>query len=80
MITFDQPIDQDALRLRREFLEMPGLNLTVAQVARLLDLRLDRVAAMLEVLEDERFLVRSENGYRAADTLTQRPTSPHRMF
>ena len=34
MVTFADAIDADALRIRHEFLEMPGLVLTVAQTAR----------------------------------------------
>ena len=58
----DTPIDRDSLRLRNEFLEMPGLAVNVSQTARLFGIRLDRAADMLERLEREGFLMRDVNG------------------
>jgi hypothetical protein len=56
------PIDRDSLRLRSEFLELPGLSVTVPQAARLFGVRLERAAQMLEQLEDEGFLHRDARG------------------
>jgi hypothetical protein len=50
------PIDRDSLRLRNEFLELPGLSVTVPQAARLFGVRLERAAQMLEQLDHEGFL------------------------
>ena len=56
------PIDRDSLRLRNEFLELPGLSVTVPQAARLFGVRLERAALMLEQLEHEGFLHRDTHG------------------
>jgi hypothetical protein len=56
------PIDRDSLRLRNEFLELPGLCVTVPQAARLFGVRLERAAQMLEQLADEGFLHRDAQG------------------
>jgi hypothetical protein len=56
------PIDQDSLRLRGEFLEMPGLTVNVPQAARLFGIRLDHAAMMLDLLVLEGFLVHDEHG------------------
>jgi len=67
MITLADPIDLDALRLRNAFLELPGLIVTPAQTARLLDVRLERAVALLANLEREDFLAGTGNGsYRRA--------------
>ena len=58
----DTPIDRDSLRLRNEFLEMPGLSVTVPQTARLFGVRLDHAIDMLERLEREGFLMRDPDG------------------
>ncbi len=59
--------DADRQHLRGEFLDMPGLLLTVEQVARLLDLHLEDSAALLASLEDEGFLLHGSGGaYRRA--------------
>jgi hypothetical protein len=47
------------VRVRAEFLEMPGLTLTVAQAARLWSLDAQLCSAVLSALEDARFLVRT---------------------
>ena len=55
------------MRLRGEFFAMPGLLLTVAQVARLLDIRVKESSTVLATLEREGFLVRTDAGaYRLA--------------
>ena len=56
------PIDRDALRLRNEFLELPGLAVSVPQAARLFGVRLERAERMLAQLEEEGFLRRDESG------------------
>lgn len=70
MIAAAPPIDADQLRLRHEFLSMPGLVLSTAQVARLLDIHVRHAETLLESLEDEGFLVRQAYGaYRRAEPL-----------
>jgi hypothetical protein len=60
-------IDRDALHLRSEFLEMPGLVINDSQVARLLGVRVAHAAALLDALEKEEFLIRGSSGsYRRA--------------
>lgn len=67
MIVAANPTDQDALRLRHEFLEMPGLTISVPQVARILGLRVEHASAILEALASERFLTKTPTGsYRRA--------------
>jgi DNA-binding MarR family transcriptional regulator len=48
-------------RIRAEFMEMPGLTLTVAQAARLWALDVALCSAALRTLEDARFLVRTRH-------------------
>jgi len=67
MLTEAKPIERDTLRLRNEFLEMPGLAVTVPQTARLFGVRIDHAADMLDLLEREGFLMRDLHGsYRRA--------------
>jgi hypothetical protein len=56
------PTELDSLRLRNEFLEMPGLSISVLQVARMLGLRSEHAAAILETLASERFLTQTPAG------------------
>ena len=68
MITCAPPIDADQLRLRHEFLSLPGLVLTVPQVARLLDVRAGQAEELLAELEAEGFLMHLRPGtYRRVD-------------
>jgi len=68
MIVRSKPIDADTLRIRHEFLEMPGMCLAVPQAARLLGVSWAHAAEMLGVLEEEGFLVHAPDGqYRRAD-------------
>jgi hypothetical protein len=62
---------QDELHtLWTEFLSFPGMCLSIEQVARLLDLRLDEATQAVSALEHEGLLFRSENGsYRRASPL-----------
>lgn len=62
MIVAAAPTDLDALRLRNEFLEMPGLAISVPQAARMLGLRSEHAAAILETLASERFLTQTAAG------------------
>jgi hypothetical protein len=48
-------------RVRAEFLEMPGLTLTVAQAARLWSFETAFCADVLHTLEQTRFLVRTRH-------------------
>ena len=54
--------DLDAL-IRAEYLEMPGLCLTVAQAARLWNANPDDCSQMLDALTRAGFLYRSKNQY-----------------
>jgi hypothetical protein len=49
-------------RIRAEFLEMPGLCLTIQQAQRLWSLDPRTCAALLQSLTDSRFLRRTEQG------------------
>jgi len=67
------PVEQIAIehllqRLRAEYLEMPGLRLTLAQAARLWSLDRSTCAALFDVLLSTKFLTRtSDNSYVRAD-------------
>lgn len=68
MIALSKPIDADTLRIRHEFLAMPGMRLAVPQAARLLGVSPAHAAEMLHVLEEEGFLVHAPDGqYRRAE-------------
>jgi hypothetical protein len=70
MIAVSTPIDADTLRIRHEFLAMPGMWLAVPQAARLLGVSLNHAAEMLDVLEEEGFLIHTPDGhYRRAQPL-----------
>jgi hypothetical protein len=63
------PTDRDALafhalveRVRSEFLEMPGLRLTLPQAARLWGLDLTSCEAVVTVLVEREFLQRTASG------------------
>jgi hypothetical protein len=74
MIVAALPTDQDALRLRSEFLDLPGLTLSVPQVARMLGLRSEHAAAILDTLVSEQFLTATPAGsYHRAVTIAHRP-------
>jgi hypothetical protein len=62
MIVAADPIEADVLRLRHEFLSLPGLRLTLPQIARLLNVRLDHADALVSALAGEGFLVRNADG------------------
>jgi hypothetical protein len=62
MIVMADAIDADVLRIRHEFLEMPGLAQTVAQTACLYALSMAHAKTLLETLEAEGFLIGGPNG------------------
>jgi hypothetical protein len=72
MLAFAAAIDADTLRIRHEFLEMPGLVLTVAQTARLYALSTAHAKALLDALVAEGFLV------GGPDSAYRRSTPPTR--
>jgi hypothetical protein len=60
--TVAAPVDADLLRLRNEFLAMPGLCLTIRQTARLLSVRDTHARALLDALRAEGLLIRNGGG------------------
>lgn len=63
MLAESMPLrDEILLRIRGEFLEMPGLSLTPAQAQRLWALEREVCDALLTVLVTEGFLTRSRDG------------------
>jgi hypothetical protein len=58
MITFADPIDLDALRIRHEFLKLPDLHVSAAAVATLLGVNERHALATLDALVAEGFLAR----------------------
>ena len=62
-------------RLRAEFLEMPGLRLTVAQAQRLCGVEPEMCQAILDALVDARFLYRRSDGHYTR--LTAESPRPH---
>jgi hypothetical protein len=52
----------EILRVRGEYLEMPGLRLTVAQARRLWGLDATRCATLLQTLVDAQFLFKTRDG------------------
>ncbi len=54
---------EDALQLlRSEYLDMPNLSLTAAEVARILGVAPPTARTLLQALEDSRFLERTRDG------------------
>ena len=76
MASMTEPIDSDVLRIRHEYLELPGLQLTVPQVSRLLGVSAAHAATMLAALEREGFLELIE-GRRPAVYRRRRPLWSH---
>ena len=58
MITFADPIDLDALRVRHEFLTLPDLHASVESVADLLGVSRRHALLTLDAFVAEGFLVR----------------------
>jgi hypothetical protein len=54
--------DELVARVRCEFLEMPGLQITPRQAARLFHVDQDMASAVLDTLADTRFLVPTKGG------------------
>lgn len=61
----DAPFAEAMRRARAEFLEMPGLRLTLAQAARLWAMDIDLCEAALATLVETRFLVRTSKAHFA---------------
>jgi len=62
MLLAADPIDANVLRLRHEFLALPGLRLTVPQIARMLDVRVTQAETTVSTLVEEGFLIRAADG------------------
>jgi hypothetical protein len=62
MITASAPIDADALRIRHEFLTLPGLRASVVSFAALLNVSERHARLVLESLVDDGFLERIADG------------------
>jgi hypothetical protein len=60
-------IDPRLIQVRGEYLEVPGLQLTVAQASRLWDLKPATTVRLLNLLVDSRFLRREGDCYVRAD-------------
>ncbi len=60
-------------RIRGEYLEMPGLRLTVKQACRFWGLDEPTCARLLEDLVEAGFLARVGQGYRLGDGVPKRP-------
>jgi hypothetical protein len=56
------------IRTRAEYLEMPGMRLTVLQASRLFQLQQEACAKLLDSLVEEGFLNRQDNRYARANT------------
>jgi len=59
---FDPLLSSDVARLRTEYIEIPGLALTVRQTSRLCGVGAERSAELLAVLLEGGFLVRDQKG------------------
>jgi predicted transcriptional regulator of viral defense system len=62
MIAVAEPIDADTLRIRHEFLRVPGLHASANDVSRLLDVSLRHARLVLESLARDGFLERTTDG------------------
>jgi DNA-binding IclR family transcriptional regulator len=58
-----QSMDDLIVRVRSEYLEMPGLKLTITQASRLWGLDPSTCQALLGTLMDSRFLTRTRDGH-----------------
>ncbi len=56
------PSEDTLRRVRAEFLEMPGLKLTIAQAQRLWGVDRSTCEALIEELTETRFLARTRDG------------------
>jgi Fic family protein len=81
MIAFGDAIDAEVLRIRHEFLEMPGLHLTIADVARRYSVSTSHAQRMLDTLAAEGFLVQGDDGhYTRAGVAPLLPVNDHRFI
>jgi len=62
LVRTDSRLDDLLRRVRNEYLEMPGLRLTLGQAQRLWQLRRTECEALLEALVDSGFLDRTSGG------------------
>jgi Fic family protein len=62
MVAIAVPVKADLIRLRNEFLAMPGLCLTVPQAARLLSVAEPEARRLLNALVEEGLLLRPVRG------------------
>jgi len=65
MITLAEPIDQDTLRIRHEFISVPDLHASVEQVAASFHIARQHARSALESLVVEGFLERTLEGQYA---------------
>ena len=66
-------LDSIVARVRGEYSEMPGLQLTCAQACRLWDMHVSTCKQLLEQLVQEGFLCKTDKGaYIAATTIRRR--------
>lgn len=66
----DPPLDEALHRVRADFLEMPGLQLTLPQAARLWAFDIVFCGEVLAALVDARFLVHSRDTFIRAEGRT----------
>lgn len=62
MSVLQQPLDDVLRRVRGEYIEMPGLRLTIAQAQRLWGLDRSACDTLLGALVDAKFLLRTRDG------------------
>lgn len=62
MISPSPALDDVLLRVKAEFLEMPGLKLTILQAVRLWGLDLATCEVLIERLTESKFLARTREG------------------
>lgn len=62
LASHDVPVDTALRRVKSEFMEMPGLRLTMPQAQRLWGLDSESCEALLGALVDARFLSRTRDG------------------
>lgn len=69
------PPDLLLARIRGEYQEMPGLRLTLAQASRLWHMETATTERLLQVLLEQKFLIRTEHGLFVA----AQGAGPHRI-
>jgi hypothetical protein len=68
MITTADPLDLDALRIRHEFLSLPGLRASVDMVASMVGVNTRHARQLLDALVAEHFLTRTPDGQYVRDS------------